>query len=40
MIHDLTIGNLMIDCTDAARARDFYADLTGWEKTVAFGALR
>ena len=30
----LTIGDLMIDCANAERARDFYADLTDWEKTV------
>ena len=36
MIPNLTIGDLMIDCADAARARDFYAGFTGWEKTTAF----
>lgn len=39
MIPDLTIGDLMIDCADALRTRDFYAGLTGWEKTAAFGSL-
>jgi len=39
MIPDLTIGDLTIDCANAERARDFYADLMGWEKTIAFGAL-
>ena len=39
MIHNLTIGDLMIDCADAARARDFYSALTGWEKSVAFDCL-
>ena len=39
MISDLTIGDLMIDCASAQRARDFYASLTGWEKTVAFGCV-
>jgi predicted enzyme related to lactoylglutathione lyase len=37
MIPDLTIGNLMIDCTDPERARNFYAKLTNWEQTTAFG---
>jgi len=37
MIPNLTIGDLMIDCADARRARDFYADLLGYEKTVAYG---
>lgn len=39
MIPDLTIGNLMIDCTDAIRAREFYADLLGWETTTLFDCL-
>jgi catechol-2,3-dioxygenase len=39
MIPDLTIGDLTIDCANAERARDFYADLMGWEKTTAYGAL-
>ncbi|HOF99839.1 MAG TPA: VOC family protein [Clostridia bacterium] len=36
MIPNLTIGDLMIDCANAERARNFYANLTGWEKKVAF----
>jgi predicted enzyme related to lactoylglutathione lyase len=39
MIPNLTIGDLMIDCADAKRAHNFYADLTGWEKTIAFDCL-
>jgi len=39
MIPNLTIGDLTIDCANAERARDFYADLMGWEKATAFGAL-
>ncbi|MCL2445144.1 MAG: VOC family protein [Oscillospiraceae bacterium] len=39
MITNLTIGDITIDCANAERARDFYADLTGWTKTTAFGAL-
>jgi catechol 2,3-dioxygenase-like lactoylglutathione lyase family enzyme len=39
MIPNLTIGDLTIDCANAERARDFYANFTGWEKTVAFGCL-
>lgn len=39
MISNLTIGDLMIDCANAERARDFYADLMDWEKTVAFDCL-
>jgi len=36
MINNLTIGDLMIDCVNAKRARDFCADLIGWEKTIAY----
>ena len=39
MISNLTIGDLMIDCTNPERARDFYADLTGYEKIFAYGYL-
>ena len=39
MISNVTIGDLTIDCANAERARDFYADLMGWEKTTAYGAL-
>jgi len=37
LINNLTIGDLMIDCANAERARDFYASLTGYEKIVAYG---
>ena len=36
MIPNFTIGDLMIDCANAERARDFYASLMGWEKIVAY----
>lgn len=39
MIPNITIGDLMIDCANAERARDFYADITGWEKIRAFDCL-
>ncbi|MDD4495596.1 MAG: VOC family protein [Eubacteriales bacterium] len=39
MISNLTIGDLTMDCANAERARDFYADLMDWEKTTAYGAL-
>ena len=39
MIPNLTIGELTIDCANAERTRNFYANLTGWEKTVAFDCL-
>jgi catechol-2,3-dioxygenase len=39
MIKNITIGDLTIDCTNAYRAREFYAELTGWEKTTAYDCL-
>ena len=39
MIQNLTTGDLMIDCANAERTRNFYADLMNWEKTVAFNCL-
>jgi len=36
MIPNLIIGDLQIDCANPQRARDFYAALTGWEKTIAW----
>ena len=37
MIANLTIGDLTIDCLNAERTRNFYANLLGWEKTTAYG---
>ena len=39
MINNLSIGDLMIDCANPERTRDFYSDLMGWEKTVAYNCL-
>lgn len=39
MISNLSIGDLTIDCANAERAREFYAKLTGWKKTIAFNCL-
>ncbi len=39
MIKDITIGDITIDCSDDARIREFYANLTGWERIVAYGSL-
>ncbi|HWS29717.1 MAG TPA: VOC family protein [Clostridia bacterium] len=39
MISDLTIGDLTIDCENASRAREFYAELTGWERIIAYDCL-
>ena len=39
MLSSLTIGDLMIDCANAELARDFYANLMGWEKIIAYGCI-
>jgi len=39
MITNFTIGDLMIDCFNPERARDFYANLMEWEKTTAYNCL-
>ena len=39
MIPSIIIGDLTIDCANANRTRDFYAELTGWAKTIAFDCL-
>jgi predicted enzyme related to lactoylglutathione lyase len=39
MISDLTIGDITIDCSNADRAREFYANLMSWERTVAYDCL-
>lgn len=36
MIYDFIIGDLMIDCINPERTRDFYANITGYEKLVAY----
>ena len=39
MISNLTIGDMTIDCSNATRAREFYANLMRWERTVAYDCL-
>jgi predicted enzyme related to lactoylglutathione lyase len=39
MIKNLTIGDITIDCSNSKRAREFYANLMGWERIVAFNCL-
>jgi len=36
---DVTIGDLMIDCANAEHVREFYANLMGWKKIVAYNCL-
>jgi len=37
MIQGISLGNIGIDCTDAPRLRDFYAELLGWEACERYG---
>jgi hypothetical protein len=37
MIQGICLGNVMVDCGDARKLRDFYAELLGWEKCELFG---
>lgn len=37
MIKGIEFGNLMVDCNDAQKLCDFYAELLGWEKCRMFG---
>jgi len=37
MIQDICLGNVMIDCDDEQKLRDFYAELLGWEKCEMYG---
>ncbi|MHB1153301.1 MAG: VOC family protein [Eubacteriales bacterium] len=37
MIKGICIGDISIDCVKPQRTRDFYAELTGWEKREAYG---
>lgn len=36
MILNLTIGDWTVDCANPSRTREFYAELTGWEKIIAY----
>ena len=37
MIKGVCLGNIAIDCRDAAGLQDFFAQLTGWEKREMYG---
>lgn len=39
MIQGIRLGNVMVDCGDARKLRDFYAELLGWEKCELYGQL-
>ncbi|MCB2357007.1 VOC family protein [Clostridium estertheticum] len=36
MIKGICIGNIAIDCKDAVRLRNFYAELLGWESCIMY----
>ncbi|GHV05966.1 glyoxalase/bleomycin resistance/dioxygenase family protein [Clostridia bacterium] len=36
MIKGICLGNVAIDCKDAAALKEFYGNLLGWEKLIAF----
>ena len=37
MIKGICLSNIGIDCKDAQKLRDFYAELLGWEKLEMYG---
>ncbi|MDR1821474.1 MAG: VOC family protein [Oscillospiraceae bacterium] len=37
MAENLTLGDISIDCKAPLTLRDFYAELTGWEKRAMYG---
>ena len=38
MISGIGFGDIVVDCSDAKKLCDFYAELLGWEKRELFGA--
>lgn len=37
MIQGIAFGDIMIDCGDAKKLREFYAELLGWERCELYG---
>ena len=37
MIKGICLGNIGIDCKDALKLQNFYAELLGWEKREMYG---
>lgn len=37
MEQEIKLGNVMVDCGDQLKLRDFYADLLRWEKCELYG---
>ena len=36
MVKGICLGNIAIDCKDAVRLRNFYADLLGWDSCIMY----
>jgi hypothetical protein len=36
VIRNLTIGDISIDCKEPEKLRDFYAELSGWERRILY----
>ncbi len=34
---DITVGDVVVDCGDAKKLQNFYAELLGWEKCELYG---
>lgn len=37
MIEGICLGNVMVDCDDQNKLREFYAELLGWERCELYG---
>lgn len=37
MVHEVILGNVMVDCEDAGKLQAFYGELLGWEMCELFG---
>lgn len=37
MIQDISLGDIIIDCDDDKKLREFYAELLGWERCELYG---
>ncbi len=38
MENEVILGDVLVDCADAAGLQDFYAALLGWQKTEMYGS--
>lgn len=37
MIQGIVLGDILVDCADEKKLRDFYTELLGWEKCELYG---